>query len=331
MVQRRVRAAFTLIELLVVMAIIAILIGLLLPAVQKVREAAYRTECKNNLKQLALGCINHEATLRYLPTGGVANPIKPTGVVSSRFTSTASTTPASGKDQQWSWAYQVLPYIEQDNLWSTKNTSAADWGDGFVVAQPVKVFACPSRRPPTVETINPPPQFVMDYAGNGGWNSTGTGANQVFAANSGMFVQGTSTNSPAFAVTATAVSIGRIRNGSSNTVLLGEKSVSVPGSGGGVDDGDKISCYYGYGFDSVRLANAPPRQDPQTSLTALNSNFYFGSAHPSAMNAAFADGSVRQAPYGVSSDISTASTTYPGVWQRVTNRSNTVAVDISDF
>src|SRR5262245_65564151 len=92
------RLAFTLIELLVVIAIIAILIGLRLPAVQKVRDAAARIQCTNNVKQLALGCHNYESTNGTLPPWAVGTPV-----------------------QFGSAHYLLLPYIEQDNLYQQAN------------------------------------------------------------------------------------------------------------------------------------------------------------------------------------------------------------------
>jgi prepilin-type N-terminal cleavage/methylation domain-containing protein/prepilin-type processing-associated H-X9-DG protein len=268
------RAAFTLIELLVVIAIIAILVGLLVPAVQKVREAAARVQCQNNLKQIGLALNGYHDARKALPPGYLAL---------SPYTDGATDT-APG----WGWAAFILPYIEQDPLYRQIDLSRPLQAQAAIQAL-IPLFLCPSdltSPAPFAVTDNTLTQLCLaapsSYAATVGDDSSeadGAVGNGVFYRNS-------------------RVRLTDITDGTSNTVMAGDRAWSqVKGMWAGAPAGGV-----------VRAGDRNPWQLATASapiFTLAHNNWIniqtdadgglddFSSMHPGGANLLFGDGSVR--------------------------------------
>lgn len=253
------RHAFTLVELLVVIAIIGILVALLLPAIQAAREAARRTECNNNLKQISVAFQNHHDAYGLFADGGY------------QWTSSRSLTgsdPKIAPHQDWGWLYQILPFVEQEDLWSHEDSN-------YVRRTPVKAYFCPTRRKPMVIGS----RAVNDYAGNAGLY-TSTGATWGEGRDGGVVVR---------RGRAPRIKFASITDGTSNTILAGEKRLDMHAIGNAQCD-DNEGYTSGWDWDIVRWGNDPPLPDRRAGDQC---EVRFGSAHPAGTQFALCDGSVR--------------------------------------
>lgn len=269
------RSAFTLIELLVVIAIIAILIALLVPAVQKVREAAARTQCANNLKQLGVALHNYNSATKRLP------PMLDRG--------------PSGNPAYWMpfW-FSLYPYIEQDNVY--KRSAGTDgWGNNNHAAL-VPALQCPS---------DPSSSNGLCTTGATGWAGTSYAPNYYFFAKDNVYDsnKGVYINRPRY-------NVGNIPDGSSNTVGIVERYNSFTAYGWSNAAVYPMSASY-WGWNSQGSVYGPwGAYTPQvlaspSSGSVVAHPYYPNSAHAT-MQTLFMDGTVR----GVSGSVNATQWSY---------------------
>lgn len=258
---------FTLIELLVVIAIIAVLVALLLPAVQQAREAARRSQCKNNLKQIGTALHNYHETHSSFPSGWI-------GVEST--TSQPFVDGGSG----WGWATMILPQLEQVNLFESINTerSILDPMNSAILTEPLSVYRCPSDTGEQVWTINDrssgnPLATISTSNYVGCFGTVEIEDCELVAAGANCTSNGAFSHN-------SAVRFRDVTDGTSQTIIAGERTSRLSMSTwlGNVPDGEaSYARILGVGDHPPNYPQALP--EDFSSLHAGGAHFIFGDAH----------------------------------------------------
>jgi prepilin-type N-terminal cleavage/methylation domain-containing protein len=303
---------FTLVELLVVITIIGILIALLLPAVQAAREAARRMQCGNNVKNLALGCLNHEQAQKFYPTGGW------------RWEWGGDPDRGFDRRQPGGFVYNLLPYIEQQQLHDMGtgkpyNDPAKKTALAAMNQTPVGVLICPTRRTATrypnlfassYTNMSTVPELTKcDYAVNTGtagpnWWSSSIPSGDPAAFN-GPWPNESMMNGISHATS--MVAMADVKDGTSVTYLIGEKNLNPDHYFDSTLTGDDNLLLTGYTWDWHRWAMATTDSNgavikyaiPRQDRPGINAPDAFGSAHAGAFSMALCDGSVRSITYDI--------------------------------
>jgi len=328
------RAGFTLVELLVVIAIIGVLVALLLPAVQSARESARRMQCANHLKQVGLGFANFESTYRHVPKGPYdGDPSLPGMIYDEPASSYESGTTCcnAASPNGWSHWFHILPYIEQSNVYDLAKFNLPpihsgrppDYnGEDSVARVLVPIYYCPSRRKRT--GYGAALLGRSDYAGCAGFyqGEMHEGWGDIPAPPIGMSPRrnertpenfGNTPGRRGYIVWSGQGAVRRladVTDGTSNSIMAAEKC--LPWKRFGADGGDN-ERWNNAGWDECVIRyHFPPKSDQDTRIPASGSlsnpndgsnvwRRYFGSSHPSGLNAVFGDGSVRFTSFTVDS------------------------------
>jgi type II secretory pathway pseudopilin PulG len=323
-----------LVELLVVIAIIGILVALLLPAIQAAREAARRTQCVNNLKQIGIAFQNHHDVNKCLPSGGWGWDDWPSfsgdngnNAAFPGFGGMPNVAPKQGAG----WLFQILPYIEQQIVWEGSGQSGPQ--RAFAASQEaIPAYYCPSRRAPVADQgTNPQYRYLRDgyaptpsnpgdvpigkndYAAcclNEWWNSGdlvdafGGDANLVdqlyprYSWNGSGAVRRTYCIDGFSTNQCDVHTLAALRDGTSNVAIVSEKRYSLGQLGWRSQDrgSDNEGYICGWDWDVMREGNNRPLPD---RLDAGDPQARFGSSHPGGINVVFADSSTRFVSYDI--------------------------------